>query len=259
MSRSDQLVGLEIDQTESKFGIPAFNITREFANKILESTGKTIADLEEGLIKNMEPNSFQIDVEVDGTSKIVTHKSDTRNVIALIEGSDPELKDEYVVIGAHYDHLGWGGANSSSREPDTTAIHYGAGDNASGTSGLLEIADKLKNTDLKRSVLLIAFGAEEIGLIGSKYFTQNPTIDKEKIEAMVNLDMIGRLKDTKEIVVSGVGSSKEGEELIKTIHGEKDRDLVLALENNGFGPSDHAAFYIEDIPVNTYQTSLGNE
>jgi len=253
VSRSDKLLDLEIDQTESNLGIPAFNITRSFANKILAKDDLTIEGLETDLVDNMKANSVALTIEVDGTSKVVFHKTKTRNVIGVIEGSDKNLKDQYVVVGAHYDHLGWGGT-ASSRDPENHAIHYGADDNASGTSGLLEMADKLANAKLKRSVILIGFGAEEIGTIGSKYFTNNPTVAKNKIVAMVNLDMVGRLKDTKEITVSGVGTSKEGEQLLNEILINKERDLVLGIEYNGFGPSDHANFYVEDIPVFFFNT-----
>ncbi|MCB0504036.1 MAG: M20/M25/M40 family metallo-hydrolase [Cyclobacteriaceae bacterium] len=253
VSRNDKLLSLEVDQTESNLGIPAFSISREFADKLLAKGGTTVEKLEEGLVSTMKPNSFSIDMELEGTSNVVFHKTSTENVIGVLEGSDKELKSEYVVVGAHFDHLGWGGTEAS-REPDTLAIHYGADDNGSGTSGLLEIADKLAHAKLKRSVVLIAFGAEEIGTIGSKYFTNNPTVPKDKIVAMVNLDMVGRLKDTKEITVSGVGTSKEGEQLLKDILNEKERDLVLSVEYNGFGPSDHANFYVENIPVFFFNT-----
>jgi Peptidase family M28/PDZ domain/PA domain len=253
VSRSDKLLDLEIDQTESNLGIPAFNITRAFANKILANSNSTIEELENELITNMKANSFAIDTEIEGTSKVVFHKTKTRNVIGVIEGTDKTLKSEYVAVGAHFDHLGWGGT-SSSREPEINAIHYGADDNASGTSGLLEMADKLAHAKLKRSVIIIAFGAEEIGTIGSKYFTNNPTIAKDKIVAMVNLDMIGRLKDTNEITVSGVGTSKEAEHLLKDLLVEKERELFLSIEYNGFGPSDHANFYVEGIPVFFFNT-----
>lgn len=258
VSRSDKLLDLEIDQTESNLGIPAFNITRSFANKILSKDSLTIESLESGVIEHMKANSIALTTTVEGSSKINFNKTKTRNVIGLIEGSDKSLKSEYVVVGAHYDHLGWGGT-SSSREPELHAIHYGADDNGSGTSGLLEMADKLAHAKLKRSVILIGFGAEEIGTIGSKYFTNNPTVSKEKIVAMVNLDMVGRLKDTKEITVSGVGTSKEGEELLNEILIEKERDLVLGVEYNGFGPSDHANFYVEDIPVFFFNTGAHDD
>jgi len=258
VSRSDRLLDLEIDQTESNLGIPAFNITRAFANKILASDSLTIEALETGLVSTMKASSVALTVEVEGSSKVVFEKTKTRNVIGIIEGSDKKLKAEYVVVGAHYDHLGWGGT-SSSRDPENHAIHYGADDNGSGTSGLLEMADKLAHAKLKRSVVIIAFGAEEIGTIGSKYFTNNPTVSKDKIVAMVNLDMVGRLKDTKEITVSGVGTSKEGEQLLNDILIEEDRDLVLGIEYNGFGPSDHANFYVEDIPVFFFNTGAHDD
>ncbi|MCK5906199.1 MAG: M20/M25/M40 family metallo-hydrolase [Flavobacteriales bacterium] len=256
VERRDKLVDLVKDQTESNLGIPAFNITREFANKILKANGKTIEDLEAKLIASKKAKSFTLKSKVSGASKIVFEKVATRNVIGIIEGSDPKLKEEYIVVGGHYDHLGWGGKGTSSREPEQHAIHYGADDNASGIAGILEMADKLNSekSKLKRSVIVIAFGAEEIGTIGSKYFTMNPTITKDKISAMVNLDMIGRLKPTKDITVSGVGTSKEGEELLNEILKQKERDLVLGVEYNGFGASDHANFYVEDIPVFFFNT-----
>ncbi len=253
VSRKDNLLELEIDQTESNLGIPAINITRAFADKILAENNLTVKSLEDSLVSSMKANSFVTKAKVEATSKVVFNKTKTRNVIGVIEGSDKNLKDQYVVVGAHYDHLGWGGT-ASSRDPENHAIHYGADDNASGTSGLLEIADKLAHAKLKRSVILIAFGAEEIGTIGSKYFTNNPTVAKDKIVAMVNLDMVGRLKDTKEITVSGVGTSKEGEQLLNELLRNKERDLVLGIEYNGFGPSDHANFYVEDIPVFFFNT-----
>lgn len=251
VARKDKLVELVKDQTESNLGIPAFNITREFANKILKANETTIEELETGLITEMKPNSFDLNSTVKGKSKIKFKKVPTRNIIGLIEGSDPILKDEYIVIGGHYDHLGMGGEGTSSRAPKENAIHYGADDNASGIAGILEMADKLNSEKgkLKRSVIFIAFGAEEVGTIGSRFFTANPTVSKDKIKAMINLDMIGRLKETKDMTVSGVGTSKEGEELLNEILNSKERDLVLGVEYNGFGASDHANFYIEDIPV----------
>ena len=256
VERKDKLVDLVKDQTESNFGIQAINITRELANKILKADGKTVKELEEGLIANKKPESFILKSKVKASSKIEFKKVSTRNVIGVIEGSDPKLKDEFVVIGGHYDHLGWGGKGTSSREPKQHKIHYGADDNASGIAGILEMADKLysKKSKLKRSVIVIAFGAEEIGTIGSKYFTMNPTISKDKISAMINLDMIGRLKPTKDVTVGGVGTSKEGEQLLNDILKQKERDLVLGVEYDGFGASDHANFYVENIPVFFFNT-----
>ena len=128
---------------------------------------------------------------------------ETWNVIGFIEGNDPLLKNEYIVLGAHYDHLGMGGGPSS--KSDKIGIHHGADDNASGTSALLEIGEKLmaQKSELKRSILLVAFGAEEQGLLGSKYFTDNPVVPLSQIKLMINMDMVGRLNNAKQVYMGG--------------------------------------------------------
>ncbi len=252
--KKDELTKLEKDQTESNLGIPAFHIKRDIADKILLKSGKTIADLEKQLNKNMLPGSFDCNIMLKATSDISFKKVKTQNVVAMLPGNDPILKNEYVVIGGHYDHLGMGGPSTSSRMPDSIAVHFGADDNASGIASIIEIAEKLADnkSHLQRSVIIIAFGAEEIGTIGSKFFTSNPAIDLKQIKAMVNIDMVGRLKESKDLFVGGVGTSVESENLLnKLVEG---RDLNLGISYNGFGPSDHSAFYVEDIPVFFFST-----
>jgi hypothetical protein len=167
----------------------------------------------------------------------------------VLQGSDPVLKDQYIVLGAHYDHLGFGGYGSGSRVPDTVAVHYGADDNASGVTGLIELAGKLSSdrNKPKRSIVFVAFAAEEMGLLGSKYFTQNSLIDLSKVTAMLNFDMIGRLKDNKSISISGTGTSVESETILNQL--KTGSGLNLKYSPEGYGPSDHAAFYTENIPV----------
>jgi hypothetical protein len=159
------------------------------------------------------------------------------------------LKEQYIVIGAHYDHLGLGGRGSSSRMPDTIAIHNGADDNASGVSAMLELAGRLKANQqlLKRSVILVAFGAEEMGLLGSKYFVNHPPVDLSKIIAMINLDMVGRLDTARGIQIGGVGTSIEADSLIKLANAPV--NFKLAVSREGSGPSDHSSFYGKNIPV----------
>ena len=120
-----------------------------------------------------------------------------------------------MVIGAHFDHLGTGGEGSSSRRPDIMAVHNGADDNASGVTALLELAGRLKKDRdrLKRSVIFVAFGAEEMGLLGSKYFVNHSPADLSKIVAMVNLDMVGRLDTARGIQIGGTGTSSEADSL----------------------------------------------
>ena len=254
LDKSDKLTKLEADQTESNLGIPVFHIKRDVADKILLKSGKTLADLEKQLNKNKTPNSFDCNTTLKAISDVTYKKVKSQNVVAMLPGNDPVLKDEFIVIGGHYDHLGFGGQSTSSRMPDTIAVHFGADDNASGIASIIEIAEKLADnkSHLQRSVIIIAFGAEEIGTIGSKFFTSNPVVDLKQIKAMVNIDMVGRLKESKDLFVGGVGTSVESENLLnKLVEG---RDLKLGISYNGFGPSDHSAFYVEDIPVFFFST-----
>lgn len=257
--KRDKLLRLAADQTESNLGIPALHVKRTIANKMLSKSGKTIEELESLLNNTKKPESFNSKTSISALSKVTFNKVKTQNVVAYIEGSDEALKNEYIVIGGHYDHLGFGGPSSSSRMPDTNAVHYGADDNASGIASMMEIAEKLASNknNLKRSVIVMAFGAEEIGLIGSKFFTSNPTVDLKDIKAMINIDMVGRLKKSNELFVGGVGTSIEGEELLNSLLGES--DLKLGVSYNGFGPSDHASFYIEGIPVFFFSTGAHDE
>ena len=180
----------------------------------------------------------------------------THNIIAVLPGKDKRLKHEYIVVGSHYDHLGLGGQGSGSRRPDTVAVHPGADDNASGDAVVLELAKQLKKIRAKRSIIFAFFGAEEQGLIGSKNFLEwmkqddakriNLPKDKNGIVAMVNLDMVGRMRDNA-MSVSGTGTSSE----FKTM-AEKAAELThlnISCTPDGYGPSDHASFVAADIPV----------
>ena len=253
-NKSDKLAKLEVDQMGTNSGLPVFHIKRSFANEILKKSGQTIEELETDLIKNKSPKSFDCNVSVTGTSEVEYVKVKTQNVIGYLEGSDPTLKEEIILIGGHYDHLGFGGKNSGSRVPEEQAIHNGADDNASGTASVVEIAEKLaaNNSSLKRSVVVMAFGAEELGLLGSKYFTSNPLVDLENIVAVINIDMVGRLKESNEVMVGGTGTSVEAEDILNTL--SEGSVLKLGMSPNGFGPSDHASFYVEEIPVFFFST-----
>lgn len=176
----------------------------------------------------------------------------TQNVIGYIEGADPDLKHEFIVLGAHYDHLGMGGP--SSKKPDTVGIHLGADDNASGTAALLEIAERLaaNKTELKRSILFIAFGAEEQGLIGSKYFVNNPLIPLSAIKLMMNMDMVGRMNAEKHLYMGGAASFNGGMELMKSLGPIVGiNPIVIAYDVGG---SDHVSFYKKNISVLGFHT-----
>lgn len=185
---------------------------------------------------------------IDTTKK---EKTKTANVIGFLQGSDKNLKEEVVIIGAHYDHLGFGGHNALD---SSKAIHYGADDNASGTAGMIELAEYFaKNKKkLKRSLLFIAFSGEEEGLHGSIYYTKNPYLPLEKSQTMINMDMIGRLKDSI-LIVEGFGSSPYWKDLFSGLDTSK---FKMRYKPDGVGPSDHSSFYKKNIPVLFYFTGL---
>ena len=175
----------------------------------------------------------------------------TSNVIGCSFGCDDILKNEWIIVGAHYDHLGYGGRDSGSRTPDTLAIHCGADDNASGVAAMLCQSFDINCLPLRRSVLFVAFGAEELGVQGSKWVAERlnklplPT-DSARFVAMVNLDMVGNLRN-KSITVAGSGTSVESDSLIHV--AAEQNGLNVALSSSGVGPSDHTPFYAKQLPV----------
>jgi aminopeptidase YwaD len=174
---------------------------------------------------------------------------EARNVTALLPGSDPALADEVLIIGAHYDHLGFGG--EGSLDPDAFGeVHNGADDNASGTSGLIEIARRLFEGDRRpaRSILFLAFTAEEKGLWGSNHYVRNPLLPITQTVAMLNMDMIGRLEG-RTLTVMGVGTAEEWTDVLRAANQSTARPLGIATSPDGFGPSDHSSFYGEGLPV----------
>jgi len=255
IDKSDALMHMQYDKTPADAGIPVINITRAMADRLLSSMNYTMADLESQIKSNHKPGSLLLPVNLNATTDLIPEKVETMNVVGLIKGSDPELNRQYIVVGAHYDHLGFGGQNSGSRVPDTLAIHYGADDNASGTAGVIELAQKLQANaaKLKYSVIMVSFTAEEMGLLGSKEFVKNPPIDLKKVRAMINLDMVGRLNpETKAISVGGTGTSSESDSLVTLLSAN--RPFEVKHSPDGYGPSDHASFYGENIPVFYFTT-----
>lgn len=154
-----------------------------------------------------------------------------------------------VVLGAHFDHLGYGEDGNSMLRTGEKLIHNGADDNASGTAALIELARLLKKSKAKKNnYLLIAFSGEELGLYGSKYFVDNPTIDLTSVNYMLNMDMVGRLNDsTKALAVGGYGTSPQWASVI--LAQDKKLPFVVKIDSSGTGPSDHTSFYRKDIPV----------
>ncbi|MCX7642847.1 MAG: M28 family peptidase [Armatimonadetes bacterium] len=226
-------------------GILGITVKRAFAEALfyLESVQRQIDETK-------KPFSFNLDnVYVRLRVNLQRERLDDANVVGLIEGSDPQLKNEFVVIGAHYDHIG------TSIRGGQKQIFNGADDNASGTSGLLELAQYFaaNRERIKRSLLFIAFGAEEIGLIGSRHFVDNPIVPLDRVVAMVNLDMIGRLRNDT-LFVLGTASSPVWRDFISDVNSQF--NFVLRDSPEAFGSSDHFAFYNKGIPVLFFFTGM---
>ena len=162
------------------------------------------------------------------------------NVMGMIDTPG----DEFVVIGAHYDHLGMG--SFSSLYKGDPVIHNGADDNASGTAVMLQLARNLSKKELNRDILFFGISGEEKGLWGSNYFVKNPTKDLTKANCMINLDMVGRLDSLRGLAISGSGTSPGWSEMLDVANIDS---LKLILKESGVGPSDHTSFYLQDIPV----------
>jgi len=163
-----------------------------------------------------------------------------RNVIGFIDNKQPTT----IVIGAHYDHLGFGEDGSLYRGEEQ--IHNGADDNASGVVSLLLLAKNLKKRNGSNNYLFIAFSGEEKGLFGSNYFTKNPTIELDQVNYMINMDMVGRLDEENALAINGAGTSPEWMPVIESIGMDS---LKIITKESGVGPSDHTSFYLKDIPV----------
>jgi len=233
------------DKNSTPYSVPVMKISEKTANRILQNQ-YSFADIENKIKTDQKPFFKVTDFVVNGEASVLPKITTTQNVIGCVKGIDPKLADEYVVVGAHYDHLGFGGPGSGSRMPDSMAVHHGADDNASGVAAVIELAQKFSHDrNNKRSILFIAFTAEESGLIGSKAFVTNPPFSLKKITAMVNFDMVGRLDSARDLTVGGVGTALETNALIDSlVHG-----FNVKISKEGYGPSDHASFYGEDIPV----------
>ena len=246
-SAKDELSSLFFDKNSSRYSIPVIQVTRDIANQILAGTGETVASLEERMLDKKASVVLNTSTEVTVNVNVLLKETQSENIVAMLAGTDKNLKEEYVVVGAHFDHLGMGGPGSGSRAVDTVAIHNGADDNASGVATILELAQKLASEKQhRRSIIFVAFGAEEMGLIGSKAFTQNPPIDLEKVVAMFNFDMVGRLDTvTNALSIGGTKTAKETEDILN----ELNPGFQLAFSEEGVGPSDHASFYLQNIPV----------
>ena len=199
--------------------------------------------LEKGTSKYLQPFTFkpktnphdEVKFDVNGDGTITGN-----NVIGFVDNK----AENTIIIGAHYDHLGFGGEGSLYRD-SIKAIHNGADDNASGIAILLNLAARLKDKNTNNNYLFMAFSGEEMGLLGSNYFVKNPTIDTKKVSYMINMDMVGRMKKDSTLAVYGTGTSPIFKQVLKS-HND---NFKLVQQESGVGPSDHTSFYLADMPV----------
>ncbi len=239
-------------------GIAAAYVRSEPILSYFEKAGYDLRDVQRDIDTELESRSFELEgSEARLVSDVARMRRPVRNVIGAIAGTHPELKDEWIVLGAHYDHLGLGGEYSMERSA-AGQIHNGADDNASGTAGVLELARVISENrvGLDRSVLFMAFAGEELGLFGSNHFVNYPTIEIENAVAMLNFDMIGRLNNDR-VFVGGVGTSPDFESLLDRFN--EPIGLTLDYSESGSGSSDHTSFNIKKIPVLFFFSGLHSD
>lgn len=251
--KDDPLMPFEYAAEDGKIGsIPVVHAKRADIDKALAAAGKSLADLEAAIDKDLKPQSFALpEWAAKVTTAVGVKEIPAKNVGGYVEGSGP-LKDETVVIGAHYDHLGRG--ERGTKQPGSNAIHYGADDNGSGTTALMELARRYgaRKDREGRRVVFVAFSGEERGLLGSLYYCDHPAFPLDKTVAMLNMDMVGRVrpddKDHKDrLVVGGVGTAKSFEKLVDDANARS--GFHLSKDKSGVGPSDHTSFYLAKVPV----------
>ena len=217
------------------------------------------AYIREGFTRAGLQTSFQ-DFTIPADAPAVLHTAlggtATRNVVAILRGASPTLRGEVVVIGAHYDHLGLGGFGAM--DPDSTGrVHNGADDNASGTAALLEVARLLARRHPARTIVFVAFSGEELGTLGSSFFVQHPLPQPvDSIYAMLNMDMVGRLRSAR-LLALGSATAKEFPALLDSLNTPPRFDLRAS--GDGWGPSDHAVFFAARRPVLHFFTDLHDD
>jgi hypothetical protein len=255
----DDLVKLSFDQAFANSGIPAVCVKRSVVEPFFTAKGWSLKSLQDTMKSTKTPVVFDFPgIAASLTTDVVKMHATTSNIIGYLPGNDPALKEQVIVLGAHFDHLGFGGPGSGSLKPDTTAIHHGADDNASGTAGLLELAQAYaaRKGSLKRGVVFAFFSAEELGTLGSAHYVNNPPVPLASTVAMLNMDMVGRLNN-RTLTVGGTGTSPMWDSLLTRYN--TDSTFVLKTTPDGYGPSDHAQFYGKDLPVLFFFTGTHNE
>lgn len=240
---ADQLAPLRADASLADAGLPAFSALRVVGDELLRRAGDSLDAAQQRIDRAKKPASKALpDVRVEAVADVSPKRSTTRNVIGRLPGRT----DEAVLLGAHYDHLGTGPFGSLDPAPDGK-IHHGADDNASGVAALLELARRFAAGGPRaRTMVFVAFGAEELGTLGSSHFVKSPAPALDRIAAMFNLDMVGRMRDDT-VDAHGVGTSPAWRALLD--EANRAVGLKVRIHEGGYGPSDHSPFYAAGLPV----------
>ena len=276
---NDKLVQLKYDATRGEAALPTLLISRKSGADILNTDEAGLKQIETiaAMSKTQPLNSClaaNSKASVDFRVNLIKKESEAYNVVGILEGNDAVLKNEAIVVGAHYDHLGRGGQGSLAT--NSTEIHHGADDNASGVSAMLELVRQFaKEKKNKRTIIFIAFGGEEEGLLGSQFYVNNPAFPLLKTVAMINMDMVGRLNENR-LTIGGIGTADEWNTMMvktnvnplalvkltnypQSTTNDSPIKFNLQLSEDGFGPSDHSSFYAQKIPVLFFFTGTHND
>ncbi|MBI1854170.1 MAG: M28 family peptidase [Planctomycetes bacterium] len=238
-------------------GVPVVHIRRTVSEEWLRAVGRDMATAQGEIDEKMQGASFDLGFKATLATDVRRERRRTDNVLGAIPGRDPGLAHEVLVIGAHYDHLGLGGEDSLAPN-ETGQVHHGADDNASGTAAMLALARAFSTSKegCARTMLFAAWSGEEEGLLGSAHYVQHARFPIAATEAMINLDMVGRLRDNV-LYVGGVGTSPAFGPLLE--NNNRDVGLKLKLMVEGVGPSDHTSFYLAKCPVLFFFTGVHSD
>lgn len=257
--QADELLRLDEASGPQEMTIPVIQVKADTVNGWLKTSGHTLEELRQAIDKDLSNHSMALDPSgrLALTVEIERIHRKAANVIAELPGSEPSLADQYIVVGAHYDHLGLG--EHDSLAPRLRGqIHHGADDNASGTSGVLELADALAHGKPRprHSVVFICFAGEELGLLGSAYYTNHATFPLPQTVAMINMDMIGRVSNNR-LYVGGTGTSPDFQKLVEDANGSV--KLLLSYSASGYGASDQTSFTVHEVPVLFFFSGLHSD
>jgi hypothetical protein len=250
----DELLTFGDDLGAEDLDIPAVHIKQELASKLFEAVGRDLRRVQQSIDEELKPVSFELTSRAYIRVDITRKHAEVRNVLGYLPPFRADGEEEIVLIGGHYDHVGLGRRHSRATRKHRGEIHNGADDNASGTAGVMELARVFATrTNLERGVLFAAFAGEELGLLGSSHYTSYPTLPLDKTVAMINLDMIGRLRDDK-LFIGGVETSPLFRAKLDEL-GEAE-NLKLSYSFSGYGSSDHTSFTVKEIPSLFFFTGL---